>query len=224
MKITVSLTAIIIGSALAIGCRPGDTENNTKQRDAVTLSAALKLGSDRLTKIVDVGESEAGQDYAARLYAAAKRIETEHALAGHDMELVLQLDAWRKALSDCRVGSYDLAAVHFGGGTMHGHDAMRDCVPLETFLAGLAKRLPLAHGNGSARAAKQIDDTIAFIENFKQANRQDMGTEGGFAEKMERITGYWMHLKCLLRDIPEGEADKIAAFAVESLDCMKDFP
>jgi hypothetical protein len=226
MKISVTLIVITIGFALACGCRSGDTENAEDKRVPVTLDTALKLGSWQLTKVVDVGESEAGQDLAARLYATAKRIETEHALARRDLELVLQLDVWREALADCRVGSCDLARIYFGGGTMYGHGATRDGAPLEDFLADLAKRLPLAEGKGSAKAARQIDGAIAFIKSLNLVHGQDLEPEEWaktrFPAEVARVTEHWDHLKELIKDVPEAEANQISAFAVESLNWLKE--
>jgi hypothetical protein len=229
MKLSVKSTVIIIGFALIGGCRPGNTENVEDKRVPVTLATALKLGPDKLTKVIDEHQSEAGKDWAAKLYATAKRIETEHALAQRDLELVLQLNVWREALADCRVGSCNLARTYFSGGTMYGHGARRDCAALEDFLAGLAKRLPLAEGKGSTKAAKQIDDAIAYIKNLDPAHGEDSESieraKVRLPAEVEGVTEYWDHLKDLIKDIPEAEANKIADFAVKSLRWLKDeFP
>ena len=44
-------------------------------------------------------ESEAGQDYAAKLQATARRVMTEDRVAGKSVRRVLVLDGWREALS-----------------------------------------------------------------------------------------------------------------------------
>ena len=56
----------------------------------VTMEQALKLGPEKLTAIV--GASEAGQDIACGIYAAAKRLQTENRLAKTDLRLVVDLD------------------------------------------------------------------------------------------------------------------------------------
>ena len=219
MKISVTLIVVAIGFALAIGCRPGDGKTAENKRVPVTSATALKLGPEQLTKVIDEFESEAGQDYAAILYATARRIKTEQALARRDLELVLQLDVWRKALADCRVGSCSLAS-------MYGHGAARDCAPLEDFLADLAKHLPLAKGKGSVKAARQIDRAIAFIKKLNLSHGQDLDPEAWakkrFSTEVAGVTEYWKHLKELIKDVPEAEANKISAFAVESLDWLKE--
>ncbi len=223
MTFSVKATAAAVVFALAIVCQSAGAKNACETNSPVTLATALKLGTEKLTKIT--GESECGQDFAARLYATAKRIETEHALARRDLELVLQLDVWREALSKCRVGSWDLAYYYHGGGTMWGHGAARDCAPLEDFLAGLAKRLPFADGKGSVKAAKQIDDAIAFIKKIKPHGEDAESTEGSKAQfhaEVEQVTGYWDHLRYLIKEIPADEAKRIVAIAGDSLRWLRD--
>src|SRR5690242_1677590 len=71
-----------------------------EKKEPVTVSQALKLGEEGLTEYT--GLSEVGQDQAAELYAAAKRITTEQALGQKNLQLVIELDGWRTIISQCR--------------------------------------------------------------------------------------------------------------------------
>jgi hypothetical protein len=195
----------------------GDAEKETP----MTMSRALKLGLDGLLSASD--PSEAGQDHAARLYAAAKRVETENVLAKKNVELVLALDDWRYALAGCRRGSCELAYIVNGGGTMYSHGEARDCAPVEDFLADLAKQLPLAAGKGSARANEKIDDAIAFLKTLKIYDADnDKEASTNLAAERDRVIEKWQTLKYLIDEIPAKQAGKITACAEESLSWLKE--
>ncbi|MFZ4681458.1 MAG: hypothetical protein ACOYMS_03060, partial [Terrimicrobiaceae bacterium] len=182
----------------------------------VTAARALKLGLDGLLESTD--PSEAGQDRAAQLYAVAKRLETENLLAKRNLELVFTLDEWRDVLSGCRRGSCDLAYIVNGGGTMYSHGAARDIAEVEVFLAGLSRNLPLASGEGSARAKGKIDDSIAFLNALKPFDSGDAAADkeanSNLAAERERVIAHWEVLKSMISEIPAGQAEKIATFAV----------
>jgi len=204
-------------------CLPLAAQDGGGKKAPLTLATALKLGPAGLTKFTNA--SEAGQDRAAGLYATAKRIETEQALARRDLTLVPDLDSWRETLAQVRGGSCTLAYLVNGGGTMYSHGAARDCAPLEDFLAALATRLPLAEGKGDAKAAKQVDDALAFLRKLKAAEgataRSPEEEKARFAKEVKIIAQQWEALKARLGEIPAGEARRIATFAVESLGWLK---
>ncbi|HEY2573072.1 MAG TPA: hypothetical protein VGH65_03350 [Verrucomicrobiaceae bacterium] len=193
-------------------------------RKPVPQSLALKLGPEELTQYTDLSES--GQDRAAILYANAKRVETEHALAQKDVTLVGELEGWRQILRRCRRGCVGLAYVVNGGGTMYSHAQARDGASLEDFLAELAKRLPLAEGKGDPEAAKQVDDTIAFLKKLKLVDTGDSkGVKAAKAQlvlEVEEVTQSWSELKYMISELKGDEAESIAAFAVESLGFLKE--
>ena len=189
----------------------------------VTLSMALKLGPEKLTKYTD--ESEAGQDMAADLYATAKRLETENALAQKDLSLVGELDYWRDTLSKCRGGSYSLASFVNGGGTMYSHGSVRDGCLVEDFLSEAAKRLPFKEGEGAEKANKQIDAAIAQIKKLKVANLGDEDSNKEMAKLMEEeradMIAEWENLKMMVSSISAEEAVKLVKFAADSLEWLK---
>lgn len=177
----------------------------------VTSALALRLGAYRMTRIVDTGRSECGQDYAAKLYAAAKRIETEQALAQRDLELVYDLNTWREALASCRAGAWVLAEYVHGGGTAWGHNAERDCAELEDFLAHLATRLPIAEGSGNVEADKVIDQVIDTVSCFKS----DFGNAEQLKSDITQCVRSLVSLKDLIQAVPPIEAKEIAVVATE---------
>jgi hypothetical protein len=203
-----------------VEARADDSEKNTP----LTIAIALKLGAEGLTRYTD--PSEAGQDRAARLYAAARQLKTESALAQKNLEQVLVLDDYRDSLSKVCVGSCNLAYIVNGGGTMYSHGAARECAPLEDFLAGLAKELPFAEGKGSGKASAKIDAAIAFLKTLQTYDSGDADSDreaaANLAAGRDRVIEKWENLKYYISEIPAADADKIAAFAGESLSWLKE--
>jgi hypothetical protein len=192
-------------------CLPAATNAEEQVRNPIPMAIALKLGPEKLTKVIDWGESEAGRDEASIIYGMARRVETEHSLALRDVQLLRELDEWRKILSRCRLGVWDIAGHYFGGGTAWGHSAEREAAPLEEFLSDMAKRLPLAKGTGSKKADRQIDDAIARIKSLRSIT----GDNARFQKVVKRVAGNWSQLKTTVSTLPEDEANWVASFAVE---------
>ena len=217
------LTAFPVLAAILAGpiVRARDTDDRKKP---VPMALALKLGPEDLTQYTD--PSEAGQDNAAFLYATAKRVETESVLARRDVALVIELQHWRASLRKCRNGSSSLAYIVNGGGTMYSHGQARDCAPLEDFLAGLSKRLPLAKGKGDARAAKQVDDAVAFLKKLKPFDEGDAtstkAAKAELAAELKQVLESWTELKSMIGELSPDEAKRVADFAVESLGWLKE--
>ena len=221
MNFTGKILAVLVVAAIS----PSVIAQNADDKpEAVTMQKALKLGAEELTQIT--GGSEVGQDHAAYLYATAKRIETENALAQKDVQLVIDLHDWREAISKARGSCYSLAYIINGGGTMYTHSHARDCAAVEDFLADLAKRLPLKDGKGDAKASKVIDDTISVIKKLKPADLGDAKTnkraKTDLADEVKRVTEVWTNLKYMVEAIPADEAKKIVAFAADTVTWLKD--
>lgn len=220
-----SRTLFLLAAALAIAAPASVNGQDTGEKRApLTLSRALKLGPEKLAEQTD--GSEAGQDHAAHLYAAAKRIETDSALAQRDLEQVVVLDSWRDAISACRRGSCSLAYIVNGGGTMYSHGQARDCAEVEDFLATFAMSLPLPEGKGSAKAAKQVEDAIAFLKNLKVFESGDADADkksrADLADEVKRVSEAWETLKYMIGELPPEQAAKVAAFAASSLGWLKE--
>jgi hypothetical protein len=190
----------------------------------LTMTKALKMGPEKLTEYTD--ESEAGQDHAANLYATAKQLETDLALAQRDLTQVAALNDWREAIAVCRLSPFSLAYIINGGGTMYSHGGSRDCAELENFLATFAKRLPLAEGKGDAKATKQLSEAIALFKKLKLPNTGDpkdmKEAEANLATEVKEAVEHWEALKGMIAVIPSQDAKAIAAFAVKTLSWLKE--
>jgi hypothetical protein len=130
----------------------------------VSMELALKLGPEKLTRIV--GGSEAGQDIACELYAAAKRLQTENRLAKQDLRLVTELDGLRRTLGDCIDGFCSMAYGINGGGTMYTHAEARNDASLEDFLADFSKR-PSAGGKGDPESIARLEKLIQYVSKME---------------------------------------------------------
>ncbi len=183
---------------------------------------ALNFGPSRLAQLIDFSECEVAQDMAACLYAAAKRQQTEAALSKRDPALVGRLNQWREAISECREGSWKLARIIFGGGTMYTHGAVRDTAEVERFLAYLATRMPFGSSGGPCcgAAAASVDRTVATVRSL-QVTGEDAESVAWSKEQLpaavQDVTAKWAHLKELLDGAPPFEAKEIAVFTAESL-------
>jgi len=186
-------------------------QDANEKKEPLPVSQALKLGEEGLIEYT--GSSEVGQDRAAEFYATAKRITTEQTLGQKDLRLVLDLQSWRQAISDCRKSFFSLAYVVNGGGTMYSHGERRDCSAAEDFLAEFSKSLPLGEDKGDPKAAKVIDHAIELIKNLK-ADR-DQKTQ--LADGITRATESFTNLKHMVDEIPGEQAKKIADFATEPM-------
>lgn len=213
----------IISSAVLV-CHFASAQSADEKKKTLTMTKALKLGVEDLTQYT--GQSEAGQDNAAQLYATARRIETEYALAQRDLRLVTELGHWRTVLTKCRNGSCHAASIVNGGGTMYSHAANRNGAALEDFLAGLAKRLPLRKGQGDPMAEKEINDNITFLKKLKPFNsgdaEPDRSATAALAAKVMELEEIWTDLKAMIQDVSADDARKIVTIASDSMNWLKE--
>jgi hypothetical protein len=206
MKAFIALVAVFIaigGSAFA--------QDGNEKKDPLTTAQALKFSDDQWAQFT--GTSEVGQDEAAELYAAAKRLTTEQALGEKDLRLVLQLQNWRQVLSKFRDSIISMAYFVNGGGSMYSHGERRDISAVEDFLTDLSKSLPLADAKGDEKAAKVIDHTISVIKGLKAP--PDHKKE--LADEMKSATDSLTNLKYMVAEIPAAEARKITMFATDGI-------
>jgi hypothetical protein len=204
MKNLTTCLAVFIATVAPVFAQDAD-----EKKEPLTISQALKLGEEGLTEYT--GLSEVGQDQAAQLYAAAKRITTEQALGQRNLQLVIDLDSWRNVISACRRSCMTLGYITNGGGTMSGHQATRDSVAVEDFLAEMSRNLPFPDAKGDPNADKVIDRTIALIKNLHAPREQ----KSELAERVKSATESWTHLKYMIDEIPADDAKKIAFFATD---------
>ena len=187
----------------------GFAQDADEKKEPVTVSQALKLGEEGLTEYT--GLSEVGQDQAAELYAAAKRITTEQALGQRNLQLVIDLDGWRTVIAQCRRSCMSIGFITNNGGTMSGHQARRDSVAVEDFLAEMSKTLPLPEAKGDPKALEVIDRTIALIKKLKA----DRNQKSELTERVKSAIEDWTRLKDMIAEIPAENAKKIAFFATD---------
>jgi hypothetical protein len=187
----------------------GFAQDADEKKEPVTVSQALKLGEEGLTEYTSL--SEVGQDQAAELYAAAKRITTEQALGQKNLQLVIDLDGWRTVIAQCRRSCMSVGFIINNGGTMSGHQARRDSVAVEDFLAEMSKTLPLPEAKGDPKALEVIDRTIALIKKLKA----DRNQKSELAERVKSATESWTNLRDMIAEIPAENAKKIVYFATD---------
>jgi hypothetical protein len=187
----------------------GFAQDPDEKKEPVTVSQALKLGEEGLTEYT--GLSEVGQDQAAELYAAAKRITTEQALGQKNLQLVIVLDGWRTIIAQCRRSCMSMGFITNNGGTMSGHQARRDSVAVEDFLGEMSKTLPLPEAKGDPKALEVIDRTIALIKELKA----DRNQKSELAERVKSATESWTNLRDMIAEIPAENARKIVYFATD---------
>lgn len=123
------------------------------------LDVVLSLRIDELAMKRGI-PSEAGLDRAARLWATAKRVETEGRVAKRSVRRVGVLSNWRFALDRWQDLQLELVATATGGGTMWGHLRSRNDVDLEKFLAGVADQLPLEGNDTGPVTSKALEELL----------------------------------------------------------------
>src|SRR5260370_3628526 len=97
----------------------GFAQDADEKKEPVTVSQALKVGEEGLTEYT--GLSEVGQDQAAELYAAAKRITTEQALGQRNLQLVIDLDGWRTVITQSPGSGMSMGFITTDAGPMYVH-------------------------------------------------------------------------------------------------------
>ena len=97
------------------------------------------------------------------------------------------------------------------GGTMSGHQARRDSVAVEDFLAEMSKTLPLPEAKGDPKALEVIDRTVALIKKLKA----DRNQKSELAERVKSATESWTNLRDMIAEIPAENAKKIVYFATD---------
>ena len=124
-------------------------------------SLAHVIQSDEFELAENLGDtSEAGQNHAARLLAAARRIKTEVRVSAKSMQRVLILDSWREALNRWDDLKLEIVLLQSGGGTMWSHMMQRNDAETEKFLAGIADHLPLEGADLTPETALAVDGML----------------------------------------------------------------
>jgi hypothetical protein len=179
----------------------------------------LAVDPAMLAELLD-DNSEVGEDRAARLWATAKRLETENKLAESSVSRVIRLAEWRDVLTGWQDILLEIRAFKAGGGTLWGHLASRDDADLEIFLASHAndltneppdpiERKPQALGNP---ALIMIDKGAEFQKQYLGEDSTKQAAE--LKERFEKARSALEHQVALL---PGGEIRKSVTNWAENL-------
>lgn len=183
-----------------------------------TAAQALKLGVEKMAEKINGGE--AGEDQAALIYATAKRLETENALAQKNLALVVELNHWRESLGTMIDQMCGLAYTLNGGGTMYSHASSRNNVGLEKFLAELSKQLPFGEGKGDEQATEKLKKLGSFISKLTiDADLEkeiDPSMLNGFKEDKANLVKEIDQLQASFSYLPGPAAKGIASFLVKN--------
>ncbi len=125
------------------------------QSEPVSAKQVLAHDPEELAfKLKDM--SEAGQDNAARMWATAKRLETENMLAASSVQTVLRLGYWRNVLDRWQDLWLELQSLESGGGSMWGHFSARNDATLEEFLAANAQGLTAESADAGEKVSLDV--------------------------------------------------------------------
>ncbi len=117
--------------------------------------------------------SECGQDYAAKLHANAVRIKTETRLANTSMERVIVLGLWRDALDRWDDLELEIISFYMGGGTMWGHQMMRNNDATEEFLSPIAGKFGITAVDLKPKTISELDKLFKVrMKHISQAKAQ----------------------------------------------------
>ena len=117
--------------------------------------------SDFFTLAQELGDTSiAGENEAARLMAAAKRIQTETRVASKSMRRVMILGEWRAALKHWEDLQLQLVLFWSGGGSMFTQMMSGNDFTTEVLLGGIADHLPLVEKPLSKETSQKIDGLL----------------------------------------------------------------
>lgn len=172
----------VFASASAIGVLAADEPATKPISPNDSMARVLK------TELFDLAEhlgdtSEAGQDHAARLQAAARRIKTEARVSAKSMQRVLVLAALREALSRWEDLELEIVLLQSGGGTMWGHMMQRNDAETEEFLDGIADHLPLVGAEPKSDTAGAIDGLLKGAKKRLAQAKADAAKSGHKSER-----------------------------------------
>lgn len=142
-------------------------------------SMAGVLKTDMVALAEHLGDtSEAGQNHAARLLAAACRIKTEARVSTKSMTRVVVLAGWREALNRWDDLELEIVLLQSGGGTMWTHMMQRNDAQTEEFLDGIADHLPLEEAELQPGKARAIDELLKGAKNRLAQAKTDAAKAG----------------------------------------------
>lgn len=129
--------------------------NSFAAEKPMTISNVLQYTPAQLVKEMGYA-GEAGENRAAKIWAAARRSQTNYTLGKKSVQAVLRLDQWRMMLNEWEDLKLQARAMESGGGTMWSHMSIRNDAWIESFLAQHAIQL----------SAKPKPSDVQFTANY----------------------------------------------------------
>ncbi len=171
----------------------------------ISAAEAVKLGVEGIAEKRG-DQSEVGYANAAVTFAAAKRLETENALAAKDISLVVELDHFRDLIANWDMAWSEALYSAAGGGTMWARLPAHLEASGEEMLAKLAKRLPLKPGSASAETLTKWNRVGKVIEKATVPEHADEATKAGWKGQKESLHALWESLGYELQAIEDSDA------------------
>lgn len=174
----------------------------------MSIAEVLKHTPEELAQKLG-NSSEAGEDYAAQLWASAKRAQTDAALGKTSVQAIQRLNQWRQVLNSWQDLKLHAKGIESGGGSMWGHLSARNDADIEAFLAKHVSTLSAEPTEGGKPFESNYLKTIhALIDaGTKEFKEMDYLQEMAASTKKELQTAY-ANLQYLLRTLPEGDVKK----------------
>jgi hypothetical protein len=171
----------------------------------VTAAEALTLGAEGIAaKRGD--ESEAGLGFASLFYAAARRLETENALAAKDITLVVDLGRYREAVAAWDLAWGDAMYAFSGGGSMWVHLSSHREASREEMLAKLAQRMPLKSGAATSETLARWAKIGQAIDDANLSADADPELKAGWEQQKQSLHSLWERLDFELQALENTDA------------------
>jgi len=195
----------ILCASLVVAFSTSNLRSQESTPPAVTAAEALQLGADGIAaKRGD--ESESGLGFASLFYAAAKRLETENALAAKDITLVVDLGRYREAIAAWDLAWGDAMYAFSGGGSMWVHLASHREASREEMLAKLAQRMPLKAGAATAETLARWAKIGQTIEDAKLGPDADPELKAGWEQQKQSLHSLWERLDFEMEALDNADA------------------
>lgn len=187
-------------------CLAVSTSYLSADEKPLSVSEVLKHSPEELAQKLG-NSSEAGEDHAARLWAVAKRSETDSFLGKSSVQAMQRLNEWRQMLNTWQDLKLRARGIESGGGTMWSHLSARNDAYIEGFLAKHLTTLsapPKADGKPfKPNYLKPIYATIdAGVKEFGQDQEHIQKQAVSLKEELQNT---YYTLQYLLQSLPEGK-------------------
>ncbi|BDS07574.1 hypothetical protein NT6N_26140 [Oceaniferula spumae] len=181
------------------------TSSTHAEETAMSVSDVLKHTPEDLAQKLG-NSSEAGEDHAARLWAAAKRIETDSKLGKSSVQAVQRLNEWRQVLNKWADLKLQVQGIESGGGTMWSHLSARNDAWIEDFLS---KHITLLSAEPAEKGKEFNSDYLKTLNAILDAGTKEW-KDNEYMQKQavvvkEELKNTYFHLKYMIQTLPDGE-------------------